>query len=375
MVKKKANTKHVVHKNVESHTKKVHHVKKTVHKVKNKVLVWQILTVVFFLAFILFLILATSGHSNNGILDNNVTDGNIQKIANETVSFLKNDLQINDLKLISTIEENGLYKISIVIKDNNQENNFDLYTSLDGELIFIPGAPVINKTEFLESKTESVDPNTTLASEELQKSDKPIIDLFIMSYCPYGTQVEKGILPVVDLLGDKIDFNLKFVYYSMHGEVEVNEQLLEYCIQKEQPEKLSLYLHCFLEDSNSDRCLIDNNISKDSLQSCIIQSDTKFDIAKNLEDESSYLSGRFPLVNIDKADNDKYNIGGSPTLVVNGTTVSTDSSNRNPQGLLNIICGAFTNQPVECTTELSSATPSPGFGYNETDSSNGGQCS
>ncbi len=41
-----------------------------------------------------------------------------------------------------------------------------------------------------------------------------------MSYCPYGTQAEKGILPVVALLGDKIDFKLRTVHYVLHGDKE-----------------------------------------------------------------------------------------------------------------------------------------------------------
>ena len=36
----------------------------------------------------------------------------------------------------------------------------------------------------------------------------PEVELFIMSHCPYGTQTMKGIVPVVELLGDKIDFEL-----------------------------------------------------------------------------------------------------------------------------------------------------------------------
>ncbi|MEM2131153.1 MAG: GILT family protein, partial [Candidatus Woesearchaeota archaeon] len=71
----------------------------------------------------------------------------------------------------------------------------------------------------------------------MEKKDKPEVQLFVMSHCPFGTQMEKGILPVVELLGNKIDFKVRFVYYAMHGEVEVKEQLRQYCIQKEQQDK------------------------------------------------------------------------------------------------------------------------------------------
>ena len=36
------------------------------------------------------------------------------------------------------------------------------------------------------------------------------------------------------MLKDKIDFELKFVYYAMHGEEEIDEQLRQHCIETEQ---------------------------------------------------------------------------------------------------------------------------------------------
>ena len=79
------------------------------------------------------------------------------------------------------------------------------------------------------------------------KSDKPNVELFVMSHCPFGTQAEKGIIPVVNLLKNKINFSVKFVDYSMHGKSEIDENTLQYCIQKEESKKYIPYLTCFLE--------------------------------------------------------------------------------------------------------------------------------
>lgn len=373
MVKKKSHAKHtsskVEHK-VKHNPKEVKHVVHK-HKSKNGLVFWKVSAIVFFVAFLLFLILFTSiPHGRNVANNVNITNnGSAQKIANETVQFIQDNFPVKDVKLVSVTEDNGLYKMSMTIQDSN----FDMYTSKDGELIFIPGAPVINKTEFLKEKASKNNDTNNKTNQKLEKSDKPVVDLFVMSYCPYGTQIEKGILPVVDLLGNKIDFNLRFVYYSMHGLKEINENVLQYCMQKEQPAKLDSYLSCFLSDSNSDRCLADVNISKDSLQSCITQTDKDFNVMSNFNDKSSYVSGQFPLFSVDAADNTKYNVQGSPTLVINGTTVNTA---RDPQSLLNTICDAFTNKPSECNTKLDSTSPSPGFGYNaSTQSGSNGSCS
>ena len=185
------------------------------------------------------------------------------------------------------------------------------------------------------------------------------MELFVMSHCPYGTQMEKGILPVVDLLGNKIDFEVKFVYYAMHGKDEVNEQTRQYCIQEEQNDKYTAYLSCFLKAGNTDACLAEAKVDNSKLQSCVNATDKKFDISKNFNDQSSWLSGRFPLFNTHKADNEKYGVAGSPTLVINGAQAS---AGRDPASLLRAVCGAFNEAPAECSQTLSSASPAPGFG-------------
>jgi len=35
------------------------------------------------------------------------------------------------------------------------------------------------------------------AAQELPKTAKPKVELFVMSHCPYGTQAEKAMIPVV----------------------------------------------------------------------------------------------------------------------------------------------------------------------------------
>jgi glutaredoxin len=198
--------------------------------------------------------------------------------------------------------------------------------------------------------------------QTMKKSNKPKVELFIMSHCPYGTQAEKGILPVVDLLDDNIDFEIKYVYYAMHGKIELDEQLKQYCIQKEQNPKFNEYLACFLDggDDKADECLDFINIDRSKLDSCIEKTDKEFSVTDQFNDQATWLSGRFPLFGVHKDLNEQYGIRGSPTLVVNEQQVQ---SNRSPAAYLSTICGAFNNPPKECEEELDAAAPSPGFGY------------
>ncbi len=213
-----------------------------------------------------------------------------------------------------------------------------------------------------ETKTPSSGANSKIAT-----SDKPNVELFVMAYCPYGTQIEKGILPVIDLLGDKINFELKFVNYAMHGEKEVNENLRQHCIQEEQNDKFISYLKCFLKNSDSPTCLKETNVDTDKLNACTTATDTKFSVTENLNNKQ----GPFPAFLINDADNKKYGVKGSPTLVINAQQAN---SARDAESLLQTICSAFTTPPSECNTTLSTTNPSPGFGYDASgsDSSAGG---
>lgn len=242
--------------------------------------------------------------------------------------------------------------------------------------IVIGGIMVSGAIFASQQKSDTTDTNTDTNTEtevvtDAPKSDKPAVELFVMSHCPYGTMAEKGIIPAVKALGDKIDFKIRFVYYAMHGEKEVYEQLNQYCIQKDQPEKLIPYLEAFLADDDAENALKVAGIDTKSLKSCAEATDKEFGLTASLEDKSSYLSGAYPLFNIDKGLNTQYGVQGSPTLVINGAQVS---SGRDSASYLAAICSAFNEKPEECNLELSSVSPSAGFGYGTSAGATEAQC-
>jgi|WetSurMetagenome_2_1015567.scaffolds.fasta_scaffold02030_13 hypothetical protein len=253
-------------------------------------------------------------------------------------------------------EANGLYKMSIDV--NNQK--IDAYMTRDASIFFPQAIDMIKKTE-----TASSSP----ANQEVsKKTAKPSVELFVMSQCPYGTQIEKGILPVIAALGKKIDFAVKFCDYSMHGQAELNEQMSQYCIQKNESQNFQPYLNCYLGSTgtaaDAANCVKSTKINAAKLASCISATDKTYKVTAGFNDKSTWNKDQkgnpaFPLFNVFKADNEKYGVGGSPTLVINGETVS---SARDSASLLAFICSAFTTAPAECQKTLSSTVPAPGFG-------------
>ncbi len=260
-------------------------------------------------------------------------------------------------------EDNGLYKLSV---DIGRGRNIDSYITKDGKKFF-PQVMDIEKME----KRKTAKNNSHQQKNKIVKTDKPNVELFVMSYCPFGTQMEKGILPVLGILRNKIKFSLKFCDYSMHGKKELDEELRQYCIQKNEPSKLISYLKCFLKAGDYKGCLKSARINSNKLKKCISETDKRFKITKDFNNKSTWSNGRFPTFNIYKKDNDKYGIQGSPSLVINGSQVS---SGRDSSSLLKLICSAFKKQPKECSKKLSSVSPSPGFGFKKGGSNTNAKC-
>src|SRR3989338_5177731 len=191
---------------------------------------WIVSTVVLGLVLIVVLIM----NGGFGVTGNVVSSANA---GQNLVDFInsRGDVSAN---VISVEKDGSLYKAMVDI-DGQQT---PVYVTLDGKYAIAQPIPLTANAQ-----PSDTQPNTQQPSANVPKSDKPKVELFVMSYCPYGTQIEKGIIPVIEALGDKIDFELKFVNYAMHGEKEVTENLRQYCIETEQGDKFLGYLKCFLD--------------------------------------------------------------------------------------------------------------------------------
>jgi protein-disulfide isomerase len=317
------------------------------------------------LPVILVIILAIIGlfsfNSQNKNLSMEEAKEKAEKFVNDFLLQSGNKANIKEIT-----SEYGLYKLKIDITDSV----VDSYISKDGKLFFPQALDIDDIRGKANGQDGGTNTNQAPAATVSKKSAKPKVELFVMSYCPYGTQIEKGMLPVVEALGDKIDFSLKFCDYAMHGEKEIVENTNQYCIQQEQPDKFASYLSCFLESSDSASCLDKVGVDKKKLSSCYEKTDKKFSIIQNFKDKKGY-KGSYPGYDVFKDDNEKYNVGGSPTLIINGEEIS---SARDAASLLATICSAFEEQPDACKASLSSATPAPGFGTGTTAGGSAANC-
>jgi hypothetical protein len=245
-----------------------------------------------------------------------------------------------EIKEVIKDKESGLYKVTI----SANKQDVITYITADGKKLFLQ---TVDLDAAKKNGSQADQAQADEKTEAEQKTDVPTVDLFVMSYCPYGLQMEKGTLPAVEALGNKIKFNLKFVDYTLHGQKEVDENLNQYCISKTQPAKLNSYLKCFWKDSKGTAagCMKTVGINAAQITTCVAEVTKQF----NPTEKS---------LGLNKEEAEKFGVQGSPTLVVNGTTIS---SGRDSASVLKAICSGFKNQPKECSAKLSATSPSAGF--------------
>jgi hypothetical protein len=315
--------------------------------------------IIFLVGAIVVIFLAISGVKLGNFDALNFFSKNlsIEEAETTALDFVKEKMVPSGTKVeIEKISvESGLYRIDL----STGGQKIAAYMTKDGKKFF-PSAIDMEKDR--ENQKENVkEEGSTEEPEEVSKSDKPSVELFVMSYCPYGTQAQKGILPAVSALGDKIDFKLKFVDYIMHDKKEIDENLRQFCIGEEDPQKLSEYLTCFLKagEGTEESCMASASVSKEKVSTCMASADKEFDVTKNYEDKDSWRGGRFPVFGVHSQENEAYGVKGSPALVINKTKVE---SARDSESYLKTICSAFEEAPEECQMKLSSASPTPGFG-------------
>lgn len=189
--------------------------------------------------------------------------------------------------------------------------------------------------------------------------NKPQIDFFVMSYCPYGNQAEEGIEPAYQLLKDKAIFKPHYVIYenyggggsdycladgtlcSMHGIQELNQDVREACVNKYMGIakwfEFALAMNKDCTSQNADSCWepVANKLG--------------FDIAKIKKCQADEA---VTLMKADKELGDKLKVSGSPTIFIDGQSYS---GGRTPEAYKQGLCAAFETQPTECSTQLAGA--------------------
>ncbi len=172
------------------------------------------------------------------------------------------------------------------------------------------------------------------------KKDAVKVTFHIMSKCPYGVQVVDKIIPVLEKLGNDVDFNLEFIgrsnngkFSSLHGEKEVVGDKVELCAKKHAPGKYLKMIGCMNKSYRNipegwEKCATEAGVDAKEIKACV-----------DGKEGNDLLAASF-------ANSSKAKASGSPTIYIGGKKYR---GGRRENDFLRAICNAHTgNKPAVC---------------------------
>jgi glutaredoxin len=272
----------------------------------------------------------------------------------KAIAYINNNLVQSgtNVTIVSIGESRGLYEL----KARYQSEVITLYTTKDCTLLF---TNTVNMTTTGSQQAAQETP----ATHTPVKSARPTVDMYVMSFCPYGTQAETVMSPVVDLLKAKADIRIRYITTitgstadsvdSLHGMSEAKEDLQQVCINKYYPEKFWAYLDTFNKECYP------SWQNATALASCRKNTTEALSIDRAKIDTCAQGAEGLALLKADETASAKDGATASPMLFINGVQYS---GARTPDAFKQAICNSFDTVPAECSTVLSSTSASASGG-------------
>jgi len=272
----------------------------------------------------------------------------MDKIGQQTIDFIQTNLANPDTEfsVLGVEEANGVYEI----KFNVMEQEDTAYVTKNGKYLFFQPFDMLPPEP-----------------QGFNKTNKPEVDLYVMSFCPFGNQSEELMMPVVELLGDKVDIELRYIVYSnyqsgypeycldeeskycsMHGVSELNQGIRELCVQKYQKDKFWSFVKAIndnstYEDVDSKWEGIAQGVGLNVAQIKTCEQNEGMTL---LSQEVSLTEQKYPVQDPSKHQgSESIKIAGSPTLTINGMIFDGE---RSADGYKEAICSAMVNPIPEC---------------------------
>ncbi|MGM5480872.1 MAG: hypothetical protein ACQESE_00510 [Nanobdellota archaeon] len=199
-------------------------------------------------------------------------------------------------------------------------------------------------------QTNSVIVETLSATEKKEKpskssgsvDEKVPVELYVMSQCPYGVQAEDAIIPAIQDLGEEnFDLQIEYIatdngddtFSSLHGQPEVEGNIVQLCAEEHAPEKHLDFISCMNKDMNAipgnwESCAKDMNMPVEEIRTCY-----EGDEGNNLH--------RASLQRAQAAD-----ASGSPTIYIGGERYN---GGREELDFKRAFCAEFENEkPAAC---------------------------
>jgi len=329
--------------------KNIHHEHNAEHGPKEKkILGFEVKTIVL-LAVLVIGTAMVSTFAGMSVSQNSASQPvvvNKTALMSTVQDYINNNL-LNDPTVSAKIIDindsgNGLYELSFEIYQNNQKVSAGKLYSINGKLI-------IGNVFDLNTPLPKPEPQTPVQTEPV-KSDKPVVDLYVMAFCPYGNQAEDTMKPVYALLKDKAQFNVHYIVsvdgnnvQSLHGAPEVAEDEREACVLK------NYDLNKWFEFVTYVNTNCGSNGSCWETGAKALGIDTE-------KISACVASEGVTLMKATGEASDAAGASGSPTLIINGVKSTAVYQYGNSEAYKQAICNSFNTAPSECSITLSGST-------------------
>ena len=284
-----------------------------------------------------------------------------EETVQKAIDFIsENMLDGAEAVLVSVSEKNGVYSFKMKIDDQE----YDSYITKDGKILFPSGISLAESEEDI-----TADETVKKTCEDIGKTKKPVLEAFVVSQCPFGVQMQRILNEIIKNIPQLASY-IKVEYMgaiegdkitAMHGDEEAQENLRQICLREEQPNNFWQYIDCHIKEGDVDSCLETAQIDVNKLTGCLTDGSRGLAYAEK-----------------DFANQDKYQITGSPTLILDGEKISEfDFGGRTAEAVKTVVCCAFQDKPAFCDTTLSTESANTSFSptYSSTESNAGGNAS
>lgn len=253
--------------------------------------------------------------------------------------------------------KSGIYELNMEVtissQDQKQTQAMKTYMTTDGKYFFNQMVNISKQMNLIEKQAKPI-------KFDAPDKEKPTVELYVQSFCPYGNQAENQLKEVYNLLGDQVNWEHHFIVSerngkinSLHGEKEVAQNKRELCVIDQNGMakwfEFATYVNnncgsgggCWKEAAN------DSGLNPSEIQSCVTERGKEL-----LKKEANKTI--------------ETGIRASPTLLINGEKKPTSSqrklviegdefnpgSQRTPQAYKQVICSGFAEKPDVCSQSL-----------------------
>lgn len=245
-----------------------------------------------------------------------------------------------DVSVKDVTKDGNLYKATVTI----QKKDYVMYLTSDGKKFFPEGMDTDVQEKVAATEAE------TAPAKDIPKNDAPIVDLYVMSFCPFGNKAEDTLKSAYNLLKNKVKFNFHYIVsangddiQSLHGAKEVAQDEREACVLKNYGKDKWIDFVTYVNKN----CGSDGSCWEAGAKSMGVDT---------VKINSCVSSEGVALMKANGQESDAAGASGSPTMTINGVETESVYQYGNSETYKQVICSAFNNPPSECSETLSSAT-------------------